>query len=65
MRVRIITNRKSADPPHLLTGAAGSIISPEALDNSDRDANPVGSGPYKVTELKLGDSATYERRDDY
>ncbi|MFT4288362.1 ABC transporter substrate-binding protein [Nocardioides sp.] len=64
LTVRINTNRKAADLPYALAGTAGSIIAPDALDNSDLDVNPVGSGPYKVTELKLGEKATFERRDD-
>lgn len=63
--VRFVTNRPAADLPYALAGTAGAIISPDALDNDDLDVNPVGSGPYEVAELKLGEKATFERRDDY
>lgn len=63
--LRIEVNRKAADLPAALSGTGGSIISPEALDNPDLDVNPVGSGPYTVTDLKVGESVTYELRDDY
>jgi peptide/nickel transport system substrate-binding protein len=55
----------AADLPFALAGAAGSIISPAALDNPDLDVNPVGSGPYVLSELRGGDSITYERREGY
>lgn len=63
--VRINTTRPAADLPYALAGSYGSIISPRALGNKDLDVKPVGSGPYVLTELKLGESATYTRRDDY
>lgn len=63
--VKITTNRKAADLPYVLAGAAGAIISPKALNNKDLDKKPVGSGPYTLKELKLGQSATFERRDGY
>lgn len=65
LTVQIVTTRKAADLPGLLAGTAGSIISPDAIDNPDLDVKPVGSGPYEVTNLTIGESATYERRDDY
>jgi ABC-type transport system substrate-binding protein len=65
LTVQFVTNRKAADLPAVLAGTAASIISPKALDNPDLDVKPVGSGPYTVTKLTLGESATYERRDDY
>lgn len=63
--VRIHTKRKAADLPFALAGMAGAIISPQAINNKDLDVKPVGSGPYVVTDLTLGESASYERRDDY
>lgn len=63
--VRIVTNRKAADLPAVLAGTAGSIISPNALSNADLDVKPVGSGPYAVTKINLGQSVNYERRSDY
>ena len=63
--VKITTNRPAVDLPYVLAGTAAAIISPDAIGNTDLDVNPVGSGPYTLAELKLGDSATFERRDDY
>ncbi|ROO87468.1 peptide/nickel transport system substrate-binding protein [Actinocorallia herbida] len=63
--VRIRTNRKAADLPYLLAGTGASIISPKALQNPDLDVKPVGSGPYVLTDLKLGEAATFQRRDGY
>lgn len=65
MTVRIVTTTPSANLPYTLAGMAGAMVSPEALDNPDLDLNPVGSGPYTVSELSVGDSVTYERRDGY
>ncbi|MFE4503849.1 ABC transporter substrate-binding protein [Rhodococcus sp. NPDC056743] len=64
-RVKVIANRPAADLPYVLAGVEASLISPKALDNPDLDVNPVGSGPYVATSVKVGDSATYERREGY
>src|SRR5690606_33860092 len=63
--VKVVANRPAADIPYVLAGVEGSLISPQALDNPDLDINPVGSGPYVATSVKVGDSATYERREGY
>lgn len=63
--VKITTTRPASDLPYVLSGASGSLISPAAMDNPDLDVNPVGSGPYVATSVKIGDSVTYERRDGY
>ncbi|QGG41574.1 ABC transporter substrate-binding protein [Aeromicrobium yanjiei] len=63
--VKISTKRPAADLPYTLAGSYGSIISPKALDNPDLDVKPVGSGPYVLKEIKLGESATYTRREGY
>lgn len=63
--VRIDTNRPAADLPYALSSGAGSIISPAALDNPDLDTSPVGSGPYKVVSVQMGDKVVYERNPDY
>lgn len=63
--VVIRTTRPASDLPYVLSGASGSLISPAALDNPDLDVNPVGSGPYTATSVKIGDSVAYERRDGY
>jgi peptide/nickel transport system substrate-binding protein len=63
--VEIKVNRQAADLPYVLSGVEASLISPAALDNPDLDVKPVGSGPYVATEIKIGDSASYARRDGY
>lgn len=63
--VRIETNRKADDLPYVLAGSYGSIISPKAIGNNDLDLHPVGSGPYVLGELKMGDRAVFTKRDDY
>ncbi|WP_280490221.1 ABC transporter substrate-binding protein [Nocardia carnea] len=63
--VRIVADRPAADLPYVLSGVEASLISPNALDNPDLDVHPVGSGPYVATEVRIGDSATYERREGY
>lgn len=64
-QVRIVTNRPAADLPYVLAGVEASLVSPQALDNPDLDVNPVGSGPYIATDVRIGESATYERREGY
>lgn len=63
--VKVVANRPAADLPYVLAGVEASLISPNAFDNPDLDVKPVGSGPYIATEVKIGDSATYERREGY
>ncbi|MFF0818230.1 ABC transporter substrate-binding protein [Rhodococcus sp. NPDC003318] len=61
----IVAKRPAADLPYVLAGVEASLISPNALDNPDLDVKPVGSGPYVATSVRIGDSATYERREGY
>ncbi|MGW5147417.1 ABC transporter substrate-binding protein [Rhodococcus koreensis] len=63
--VRVRANRPAADLPYVLSSVEASLVSPRALDNPDLDVKPVGSGPYIATEVRIGDSATYNRRDGY
>lgn len=65
MEVRISTKRPARDLPYVVSGIVGAIISPKALNDPDLDQNPVGSGAYSLSELKIGQSATYTRRDGY
>lgn len=63
--LKIVAKRPAADLPYVLSGVEASLISPNALDNPDLDVKPVGSGAYVATSVRIGDSATYERRDGY
>jgi ABC-type transport system substrate-binding protein len=63
--VRISAKNSATDLPAVLAGAEGGIVSPKALANTDLDIEPVGSGPYTLAELKLGETATFVRREGY
>lgn len=63
--VVITANRPAADLPYLLSNGFGSIINPKALGNPDLDVAPHGSGPYRVVQARMNDSATYARREGY
>ncbi|QKT09492.1 ABC transporter substrate-binding protein [Rhodococcus sp. W8901] len=65
LRVTIRTNRPASDLPYVLSGVEGMLISPNAVNNPDLDVRPVGSGPYKLDTLRVGDSISYVRRDGY
>lgn len=53
--------------PERLAGLAGMIVSPAAVEESPDDitANPIGAGPYSLTDYVEGSSITLERNDDY
>lgn len=53
--------------PEWLSGAAGYMGSPEALESSDIETQPVGSGPYTLNteETVTGSTISFERKDDY
>jgi peptide/nickel transport system substrate-binding protein len=41
------------------------MVSPPSLGSDDLSTNPVGAGPFKVTEFVPGDRAVFERNADY
>ncbi|CRK49703.1 putative ABC transporter substrate-binding protein [Rhodococcus sp. RD6.2] len=63
--VTIRTNRPASDLPYVLSGVEGMLISPNAVGNPDLDVRPVGSGPYVLDTLRVGDSVSYVRREGY
>lgn len=63
--VRFVMNRPDATLPNQLATRPGMMISPAAFDNPDLDQNPVGTGPYRIVEYREGDTAVYERNEDY
>ncbi|TQM11378.1 ABC transporter substrate-binding protein [Pseudonocardia kunmingensis] len=63
--VRITATESAAALPAVLAGTEASIVSPAALRNPDLDVRPVGSGPYQLEELQLGQTATFVRREGY
>ncbi len=63
--VTIRTNRPASDLPYVLSGVEGMLISPNAVGNANLDVRPVGSGPYVLDTLRVGDSVSYVRREGY
>ena len=63
--VRITATGTAAVLPAVVSGVETSIVSPAAFDNPDLDVKPVGSGPYELEELTLGETATFVRDEDY
>lgn len=63
--VRINLDGPGGDLPNLLTGRAGSMISPAALDNPDLDQKPVGSGMATLVEYIPGQVSRYDRNPGY
>ncbi|MFV0307366.1 MAG: ABC transporter substrate-binding protein [Desertimonas sp.] len=51
--------------PAVLSGLAGLMISPPAMDDPALDQNPVGAGMYRLAELTQGAGFTVERWDGY
>jgi peptide/nickel transport system substrate-binding protein len=52
--------------PLLLAGLVGHILSPDAIDSGENIAlNPVGSGPFVLTDYVPDSQATLERNPDY
>ncbi|MBM9465908.1 ABC transporter substrate-binding protein [Nakamurella leprariae] len=62
---KILLSGPGGNIPALLAGGAGSMISPNALSNTDLDINPVGSGFAKLTEYIPGQVTRYDRNEDY
>lgn len=50
-----------------LARVAGAVISPAALETygADLATHPVGTGPYKYVEWKVGEEIALERNEDY
>ncbi|WP_166375848.1 ABC transporter substrate-binding protein [Aeromicrobium phragmitis] len=63
-RVRIEMNRPGGDIFQLLTGYAGMIASPAAIEDGSLDESPVGAGPFRMTSVGSS-KVTYEQWDDY
>lgn len=63
----VVVQLKNRDAAFLsaLADRAGMMISPDALSNPDLDLQPVGAGPYMVTEHLPGSSISYEKFDEY
>jgi ABC-type transport system substrate-binding protein len=59
--IRLNLDGPAANLPSVLATNAGAMISPASFDNPDVNIEPVGTGPYELTSLTLGDRAVYER----
>lgn len=58
-------NFPDAALPYALASAIGIVVSPNAIGNADLGENPVGIGPYVVSEFVAGDRVRYERNPEY
>lgn len=63
-RVRIEMNRSGGDIFQLLTGYAGMMASPAAIDAGTIDTSPVGAGPFRLTSMSSSE-VRYESWSDY
>ena len=71
--VRVVFKAATPNPYQIFTGPAGMIIQEKQfkdfLGTKAKDApgnqNPVGTGPYKVTQFKSNDVITYEINPTY
>lgn len=61
--VRITLNAPSNGWLYNMTGPIGTMFSPDGIDALATD--PVGTGPYDVTDFQTGTSLELTRRDDY
>ncbi len=63
--IKINTTAPDAGLLISLTGNAFMLMSPSNIDNKDMATNPIGTGPFVLTEYVEGDHFTLTRRDDY
>lgn len=52
--VRLHLSRPATQLTGVLAGEGGMMISPKALDDPDLATQPVGAGPYRLTEFSQG-----------
>lgn len=62
--VVLLLNRPAVDLLYHLSTLAGAIVDPVAGDR-DLSRETLGSGPYRLSEIKIGDRARYTRFDEY
>src|SRR5699024_262619 len=67
--VRFHLKHPDADLPTRLADSAAALLSPSSVDDDgnsrDNITNPIGTGQYTFKTFKKGDSATFERNDEY
>lgn len=64
-KIQINTSTPDAGLLISLTGNAFMLMSPSNVDNKDVATNPIGTGPFVVSEYVEGDHITLTRREDY
>ena len=66
-KVEITLDKPFSPLPTILTGRAGLVVSPTAIEKYGEDAglHDAGSGPYRVVTWDQGVSWTLERSDSY
>jgi len=65
MTVVLVLSQPDSALPGILSSRAGAMISPAAFENPDLDLNPVGAGPYRVTQYSPDDLIVFEKYEDY
>ncbi|MFD0744676.1 ABC transporter substrate-binding protein [Phytohabitans flavus] len=53
-QVRLVLSAPGGHLVNVLAGEAGMMISPKALGNADLKTKPVGTGPFKLTDIADG-----------
>ena len=64
LHVRLTLNRPGGDLPQVLTGFAGMMVSPASLTAGTTGTEPVGAGPFTLSDL-TNSGATFEAWDGY
>jgi ABC-type transport system substrate-binding protein len=65
--VTLVLNQLDWDLPRILAGKTGELVSPKAIASNPAGlaTQPVGAGPFKLTNLVSGSSATLVRNPTY
>jgi peptide/nickel transport system substrate-binding protein len=65
--VVLVLNQPDWDLPRILAGKTGELVSPKAIASNPGGlaTQPVGAGPFKLTNLVSGSSATLVRNPTY
>src|SRR5690606_28888209 len=63
LTVRVTLSKPNGNMIYNLGWGDAVIVAPETADNNA--TNPVGTGPFKLSERRPGDSITLVRNEDY
>lgn len=63
--VRLHLARSDAALPLILSDRAGMMIGPAAFEDRSLERQPIGAGPYRLTEFRSRHRARYERVEGY